>query len=605
MIQPHRDGSVSSLDDVQLHLVDSVEEAMAFKQWLGQSRPVLAVDTETEGLEWWHHRVRLIQFGDEHTGWAIPWDTWGGVALEALAAYQGPLVGHNIGFDTKMIERWCGHGLRLPRERLHDTRVQSHILAPNESTGLKPVSARYIDSRARNMERGLHQAMANNGWTWATVPLDFPLYWAYAALDVVLTTKVHQLLYPQVVAEAPAAYDLEMATTWALVSMETRGVAVDLEWTQAKRAAFERYVEEAGQWCVTNFGVRPGSNQAVIERLQRDGIEFTKRTNGGALSLDKEVLAEVADRHPLAQMVFQRRKIQKLASSYLANFDLYAFEGRIHPSYNALKSEDSNYGARTGRMSVANPALQQLPKKSKDGSNPAADVVRNCFTASEGGMLLMSDFDQIEARLLAHFSQDQGLLGAFSEGDFFVNMARQLYDDPTIEKDDPRRGPTKNATYARIYGAGPEKFAKTAGIALEQAHAIFGRLSQVYPGIDYFFRKIINLGEQRAREEGQAYIRSPLTRRRHVADKDKVYALVNYLIQGTAAEILKQKDIELFKAGVGQYMVLNVHDEVILDVPADELDDVRHTVEGVMNDYVSFSVPLTAGSEVSYRWGGG
>jgi DNA polymerase-1 len=606
---------VSALDDVQLHLVDSVEEAGAFMRWLGERHDVLAFDTETEGLEWWHERVRLIQIGDSKTGWAIPWDLWGGVAMEALSSYAGPLVGHNVGFDVKMVERWCT-GLtgrwQFDWQNLHDTRVMAHILEPNEATGLKPLSTRRIDSRAGSMQRNLDYAMRDNGWSWATVPLTFAPYWQYAALDVVLTAQLYEQLHPEVMAEAPDAYDLEMATSRVLVDMERKGVAVDLAFTQEKRQAFERYVVDAETWCIDNFGVKPGSNSAVIERIQRDVPEdvytFSKRTNGGALSLDREVLAEVAaaTQHPLAEMVLQRRKIQKLASAYLSNFERFEFEGRIHPSYHALKNEGSKYGARTGRMSVADPALQQLPKKSKDGSNPAADVVRNCFTASDGCTLLMSDFDQIEARLLAHFSQDPGLLGAFSEGDFFTNVARQLYNDPTIQQGDPRRQPTKNATYARIYGAGPEKFAKTAGIALEQAYGIFNQLSATYPGIDSFFQQVIGVGESRLKLEGQAYVLSPLTKRKHVATIDKVYALVNYLIQGTAAEVLKRKDIELHSAGLGEHLILNVHDEVILDVPDEDLEEAKHIVSSIMNDDQIFpSVPLTAGIDTSFRWGGG
>lgn len=573
------------------------------QRWMGQSRPILAVDTETEGLEWWHHKPRLIQVGDCDEGWAVPWDLWGGAVLDALAQYSGPMVMHNAPFDVKIMENWCGS--KFPRHRIHDTRVLTHIREPHMPTGLKAVTARLIDAKAARSQRMLADAMKDNGWTWATVPLGFQPYWAYGALDAVLTAQLFELIYDDVMATAPAAYDLEMGTTWCIIDMERKGVALDVEWTKEKLKAFRQYEDQAADWIKENFNLTPGKAQEIIARINADtGYQFTEKTNGGMLSLDRSVLEDViaATGHPLAEMVLSRRRIQKMASSYLNKFLEIEYEGRVHASYNLLKNEWSKYGARTGRMSISEPPLQQLPRK--NNALPAAIAVRNCFTASEGNVLLMCDFNQIEARLLAHFSRDPGLIQAFLDtGDFFVNIGRQLYDDPTMEKSDPRRTPTKNATYAKIFCAGAEKFAKTAGIPYEQGQAIYSRLSQLFPGMDSFIQQVIQVGERRLKETGQAYVMSPLTRRRWIADSDKTYALVNYLIQGVAAEVLKYKDLALMHAGLGEYMVLNVHDEVILDVPKEDVEDVRVAVEGIMNDDQLFTVPLTADSDIAFRWG--
>lgn len=593
---------MGSLDNVKLHLVDSIDGMGDLQRWMGQPRSILAVDTETQGLEWWHHRPRLIQVGDSQEGWAIPWDLWGGAVLDALSRYTGPIVMHNAPFDVKIMENWCGH--KFPRHRIHDTRVLTHIREPHMPTGLKSVCSRLIDSKAMRSQRMLADAMKDNKWDWGTVPLDFQPYWAYAALDPVLTAQLFEMIYGDVMATAPAAYDLEMGTTWCIIDMERKGVALDVEWTTEKLKAFRSYEDQAAGWIKENFGLTPGVSAKIIERIQADtGYQFSEKTNGEMLSLDRSVLEDVivATGHPLAEMVLSRRRIQKMASSYLKKFLELEHEGRVHASYNLLKNELSKYGARTGRMSISEPPLQQLPRK--NNALPAAIAVRNCFTASPGNVLLMCDFNQIEARLLAHFSQDPGLIGAFGEGDFFVNIARQLYDDPTLVKSDPRRTPTKNATYAKIYCAGVEKFAKTAGITFDQANSVYSRLSQLYPGMDSFIQQVINVGEQRLKNEGQAYVRSPLTRRKWMSDADKTYALVNYLIQGVAAEVLKYKDVALMHAGLGEYMVLNVHDEVILDVPEEDVQDVKVAVEGIMNDDQLFTVPLTADSDIAFRWG--
>lgn len=593
--------------NVDIHLVDSIDEVWALKQWMGERHPYLAVDTETEGLQWWRHRPRLLQVGNADIAWVIPWHLWGGAIMEVIGQYDGLLLMHNAKFDVSMFEHWSG--VRLPRHRIHDTRVLGHILDPTRSTALKDLGERHVDRMAAASQRMMTEGMALHGWTWATVPIDWQPYWIYAGMDVILTTRLFEKFHPLVMQDAPFAYEMEMATQWCLLDMEMRGVAVDLEMTSAKQRVFREYVDRMEAWCVAEFGVKPGQDIEVIKRLQRDGIEFTKLTpKKTRYALDKEVLEAVVETgHPLAKAVFDRRRIQRLCSAYLDNFVDLEYNGRVHPNYNPAKKkggEDAGegYGARTGRMSVADPSLQNLPRK--NNSYPAADAIRNCITATPGGQLLMCDFDQVEFRIMAHLSQDPGLMRAFGEGDFFVNLAREIWSDPTIEKKDPRRQPTKNAGYAKIYGAGIPKFAKTAGITVEVADTIMHRLDTLYPGIEkwtYGLEATARIVEQ---DEGVAYARSPLTNRRHICEVDKYYRLVNYVIQGTAAEVLKMKDLELQRAGVGELLVLNVHDEVILDVPTEDLEEVSRTVMDVMNDDQMFSVPLTASLDIAERWGG-
>lgn len=603
---------MSGLASVELHLVDSIDEVWALKQWMSERRPFIAVDTETEGLQWWHQRPRLLQVGDPNSGWAIPWKLWGGAILEILRDFDGDLVMHNAGFDVKMFEYWSG--VELPRHRIHDTRVQAHILNPNEPTGLKYLAEKYVDATAARAEKDLHGIMKREGWGWHDVPIECNAYWGYGALDTVLTARLHEKLYPQVMLEAPRAYDLEMATAWVLVGMERKGMHLDLPFTHRAKEEFDRYVDECAATVRRHWGISAGSNRDVVRVLEQElagRYRFTKLTPGGALCLDKDVLEEVRKitQHPLAELVYVRRKHQKLASAYLDNFLELEVDGRIHPTFNAMKrkgdteDESSGYGARTGRMSVSEPSLQNLPRRSN--SNPSADTIRNCLTASEGCRLLMCDFDQIEFRLEAHFSNDPALLRAFGEGDFFVNLTRQIFNDPTIEKKDPRRQTTKNAGYAKIYGAGIPKFALTAGIGVDEAARFMQRLDQLYPGMNRFSLEIAEVARSRYEDEGVAYVRSPLTGRRYPADRiDKAYALTNYLIQGVAAEVLKMKNLELVRLGLGDLLVLNVHDEIILDVPEADFEDVGRMLLKAMNDDQLFRVPLTASLEWGDRWGG-
>lgn len=586
-----------TLENVALHLVDSMDEVANLRRWLGERRETdfIAFDIETTGLSHEHDRVRMIQFGDLHHGWAVPRDEWLGAARDAFRLYEGRWVGHNVvSFDCPFLRDDCG--IELPPHRVDDTFIRSKVLEPHMSAALKSQATRHVDPVAAGAQRQLDEALGKSGgWTWATVPCDYEPYWSYAALDTVLTAHLEVRHAPLVVAECPKAYDLEVAVSRVVERMERYGAHIDVAYAREKYDAFVRYVEESGAWVERTYGVKAGSNAAIVRVLEEAGFTFTKATAGGATALDKEVIGGID--HPLARTVLQRRQLQKLASTYLRHFiDEVDTSDRIHPSINTL-------GARTSRMSMSEPNLQNLPRKSE--TNRAADTIRNSITTRyEGGRLLMCDFAQIEMRLLAHFAREQKMIDAFkAEGDFFVNLARQIFDDPTLEKNDPRRQITKNAGYAKIYGAGVTKFALTAGITQDNARAFLARFDQLYPGVRRFQQEVDKTAWSRWHAEGEAYVRSPLTNRRHVADGGKIYPLVNFVTQGTAAEILKMKILAADAAGLGEWFVVPVHDELILDVPVEHANEAAHMLLKVMNDDTLLTVPITASLSYGDRWG--
>lgn len=587
------------LDDVRLHLVDSLDEVLAFREWLGSrdAENVIGLDTETTGLER-DARVRLVQIGGHVHGWSIPWDGWWGAAADALRRYSGPVVTHNGSYDLPKLKR---QGLDVERRRIRDTMVMSRVIEPHMSMALKNQTARHVDADAAAAQGEL--ATALNGRlggtrTWATIPIDFPAYWQYAALDPVLTVHLHDVHWPVVQAECPRAYDVETEVLWTLEKMEDHGAHVDVPYAREKYDEFTRYVEQAEKWIWDNYRVKAGSNAAVIGCLESDGVVFDKLTRSGAKALDKEVLANCLD-HPLARVVLQRRQLQKLATTYLRHF-IEEVDGDdcIHPQINSL-------GARTSRMSMSGPNLQNLPRKSE--RNPAATVVRNSITTRYGdeGTLLMCDFDQIEMRGMAFVSGDRGLTEAFlGPDDFFVALAREIFQDPTLEKKDPRRQITKNAGYSEIYGAGISKFALTAGITYDRAAAVKQRWNELYPGTKAYARRVEQEAYANYRDTGTAFIRSPFDNRRLVSEYSKVYALVNYAIQQMAATVFKTKILALDAAGLDRYMVVPVHDEIVLDVPNSDVPDVVTTLRDIMNDPNTFApIPITASVSHGKRWG--
>lgn len=590
----------------ELHFLDSLDAALEFREWLGRRRPneVLAVDTEGTGLSPERDRVRLAQVADDRSGWAIPVDDWLGIVRDFFRRWlRRPIVMHNAKYDVAMMRESCG--LTFPRDLIRDTRLMAHVLDSTGSTALKNLAQRHVDPRANAGQQVLHEAMREAGWTWATVPVQFQPYWAYAALDAVITHRLDSVLWPRVQEDAPLAYEVEAGVSWVTEQMERRGVMVDLPYVTSFMDELEAYCAAAVTWCIENYGLRPGQSASVIHALQSEGFHFSKATASGAISLDKEVLGGID--HPLAQTVLGHRQAQKVISTYLSTYlELADADGIIHPSINVIGGfnktageSGGSKGVRTGRMSMDSPNFQNVPTRTRMG-----DRIRRTVRARDDHTLVMIDFDQIEMRGLASVSGDEAMIRAFHEpGDFFVNLAAQLFDEPDFEKSDPRRQLVKNGGYAKIYGAGIAKFAKTASIDEVSAKTFLDAFDAKFPGVRAMQRRVEQEATQRRVSEGVSYVRCPLTNRKHVADPGREYALVNYMIQGAAAVILKMKMVELDAAGVGDWLVLPVHDEIIADVPTDRVPGYLEVARDIMNDDRLLTVPITATASVGSNWG--
>lgn len=582
------------LDDVSMNLIETMDDVAEFSRWLStrdEDKP-LAFDTETTGLKLAKDHVRLAQIGDEFTGWAMDWNRWSGVFEDTVNKWPGQWVGHNSPFDVGFTGK---AGVKMPKGRVQDTRVMAHINEPTMSTALKKQAGRWVDPRAGGAQKELDEALGKNGgWTWATIPITFTPYWSYAALDCALTAQLYHCLWPRI-QHATKSYEIENAAQYITKGMEEYGAHVDVDYAKQHQAKFLTYCDEVEQWCKDRYNVKPGSNAEIVRVLTDAGWQFSKATASGAVALDKEVLEGID--HPLARAVLSRRQLQKLASTYLRHYiEEVDGDDLIHPSINTL-------GARTSRMSMSEPNLQNLPRASE--RNKGAQVIRNCISARPGHTMIFCDFSQIEMRILAWLANDANMIRAFrSEGDFFVNLAQQVYRDESIDKKHHLRQRIKNVGYAKIYGAGIEKLALTAGISQSETRETLAGFDSQFIGVKRYQDETSRLALERRAETGTAYAECPLTGRRHPSDKGKEYSLVNYVIQGAAAALFKMKLIELDMAGIGQWMVAPVHDEVILDVPNEHVPGVVDILMKVMNDYVILGdVPVEAEVSFGQRWG--
>lgn len=578
-------------NQVDLSLVRTMNDAQCFLEWLGQRREVLGLDTESGGLDHVRHRLRMYQFGDLHKGWAIPWHRWSGLIIEALRRYDGPIVLHNTPHDALFTLKNAPELGPWPWDRTNDTLTMAHLVDPLRSKHLKTFGALHIDPSAGVAEKDLKAQMAANRWDWDTVPWDFKPYWVYAAMDPVITAHIFDKFKSQTINGSPReAYGLEMGTLRVITNMMRKGALVDLLYCERKSDELGLYAQQMQDYISAAYGVKTVySGPQITQAFDNLGLIMPQVfTNGGQQSTEKEVLEQID--HDLARYILAIRKIKKQLGPYFSNFLTMADDqDRVHPTIWSM-------GTRTGRQAVEKPALQQLPKKDP--------TVRHAFVPRPGYVLVTIDADQIEARLCAHFSRDPGMIEAFSgTDDFFVALARQIFQDDQLQKDDRRRDLTKNTVYGDIYGAGIAKMAKTSKVSLDQMTVFAAAFNERFPGVKRLQRQLNNDGQQRIKAEGEAYVITPYGRRL-VADDDHEYALLNYLIQGHAAEILKRCLVALDAHGFGEYMILPVHDEIVMEVPEELAEEVMRTAVSIMNDYVSYAVPITWSGEICpTSWG--
>lgn len=588
---------MSALDNVQLHLVDSLTSMQDFLRWMNERMrydSVLGIDTETTGLNPNLDTVRTVQIGDLEQGWTIPWDDWRGLAKEVILGYPGQWVLHNSKFDIRFIS----HALDLrvqdwPWHRTHDCMAMAHILDSQRPKGLKQLASKYVDGRAAAMQSNLDDAYKKNGWTFATVPINYPPYWQYGALDPVLTVHMYMKMYPTIKEQFSGLYDLEMGAVRVTAKMEENGARIDLAYSHRKRNELMRYAVEARQYLTDTYGLDNPTPRQLFHFFTAAGVELpVKHTASGNQSMDKEVMDAID--HEVAQIVQGIKRAEKWSHTYFDNFIKFAdSDSYIHPSINPM-------AARTGRMSITEPALQTLPR--------IGDTIRNAFIASEDHQLITCDYDQIEARLTAHFSQDPGLIAAFhAEGDFFCNVASSTYGYD-VRKGMKERDLIKGVVYGKVYGATVPKMALTAKVPLQQMEIANGSFERSFPGVRTMQQRIIGLGQQRARAaiDKRGHVVTPYGRVLR-SDERKEYTLVNYLIQCHAAEILKKKIVELDAALPNEVkLILPVHDEVIFDSPIEMTNEVLPLIGEVMSAVEDYAVPITATAEaipVGESWG--
>jgi DNA polymerase-1 len=508
-------------------------------------------------------------------------------------------VGQNLKYDMSVLARY---GIAL-RGVAYDTMLESYCLdATATRHDMDSLALKYLGKRPQKFEevagKGAKQV------TFDRVPVDEATH--YAAEDAAVALQLHEVLWPALSSLAgPAAVfrDIEMPLLPVLSRMERHGVLVDRAALDAqsrelaeKMATIETQAHEAAGKAF-NLGSPKQIQEILFDEL---GLPVVSRTPKGQPSTAESVLEQLAEDYELPRLILDHRGLSKLKSTYTDKLPslIHARTGRVHTSYHQAV-------AATGRLSSSEPNLQNIPVRTPEGRR-----IRHAFIAEPGYRLLAADYSQVELRIMAHLSGDEGLRRAFAEGeDIHTATAAEVFgvaDGETV--DGEQRRAAKAINFGLIYGMSAWGLARQLGIERNQAQTYVDRYFERYPGVAAYMEGI----RHQAKEQG--YVETVFGRRLYLPEitasnpQRRQYAertAINAPMQGSAADLIKRAMIRVddwLAQQDGVAMVMQVHDELILEVPDDRVDEVSATVTDYMASAANLDVPLEVEVGVGANW---
>ncbi|KAE8761913.1 DNA polymerase I [Paraburkholderia madseniana] len=515
-----------------------------------------------------------------------------------LESTEHKKVGQHMKYDEQVL---ANYGIEM-RGVEHDTLLESYVLESHRTHDMDSLALRHLGIKTIKYEEVAGKGASQIGFD--EVALDKAA--EYAAEDADITLRLHQALYPQVAAEKTLDYvyrDIEVPTSRVLRKMERTGVLIDAEKLRAQSSEIatrliqlesEAYVLAGGEF---NLGSPKQIGQIFFEKLE---LPVVKKTPSGAPSTDEEVLQKLAEDYPLPKILLEHRGLSKLKSTYTDKLPrmVNAQTGRVHTNY-------AQAVAVTGRLASNDPNLQNIPVRTGEGRR-----IREAFIAPPGHKLVSADYSQIELRIMAHISGDESLLRAFSQGeDIHRATAAEIFSVTPLEVSNDQRRVAKVINFGLIYGMSAFGLAANLGITRDAAKLYIDRYFARYPGVARY------MDETRLSAKAKGYVETAFGRRlwlpeinggngprRQAAER----AAINAPMQGTAADLIKlsmiavQKWIEESK--VGTRMIMQVHDELILEVPDAELSDVRKRLPELMCGVAALKVPLVAEVGAGLNW---
>ncbi len=585
----------------------------AFDAWLArlQAAELVALDTETTSIDEMRAEIVGISFSVQpgeaayvplrHSGPEAPEQLPFDEVLARLRPWlEDPAhakLGQHIKYDRHV---FANHGIEV-RGYVHDTMLQSYVLEAHKPHGLASLAERHLGRKGIDYEdlcgKGAHQI------PFAQVEVAKAA--EYSCEDSDQTLDVHRALWPRLQADDRLRfiYELEIACSEVLFRVERNGVRIDAPTLAAQSHELGQRIVALEQEAYAiagqpfNLSSPKQLGEIFFDKL---GLPVVKKTATGARSTDEEVLEKLAEDYPLPAKILEHRGLSKLKGTYTDKLAQLALPrtGRVHTHY-------AQAVAVTGRLSSNDPNLQNIPIRTPEGRR-----VREAFVAPAGSVIASADYSQIELRIMAHISEDAALLRAFHEGqDVHRATAAEVFGVETAQVSSEQRRYAKVINFGLIYGMSAFGLAKALGIDNTAAKNYIARYFERFEGV----KRYMDETRQSAKDKGYVEtvfgrrlylpeINSPNGPRRSAAER----AAINAPMQGTAADLIKLSMVAVQQALDSQRrhtrMIMQVHDELVFEVPEGEVDWLRTEVPQLMAGVAALRVPLLAEVGVGPNW---
>ncbi|MDR1216438.1 MAG: DNA polymerase I [Treponema sp.] len=603
-VQEEQDMSPLLGNGVYRMVLDIAEIRAVLEQ--GHKQGCIALDFETDSLDAWHAKPVGLSFAVKlkeaiyvpvaaHEGNAPFVDPL--LVKEALVPlFEDPdltIIAHNAKYDYEVSRAW---GFKRWRSKIWDTMIAAWLIDPERASySLDNLSSFYFNYTSQS-----YHSLVPKGSTFLDVPLEMAS--AYSAEDADFCFRLKMLLEPRLGNMASLFYGLEMPLVSILAEMEGRGIRIEkkslAEYGVEIGASLDKIQDEIFHAVGHKFNIASTSQLQKVLFVER-GLKPSKKTKTG-FSTDMVVLEELAQEDPVPALILHHRTLAKLKSTYIdALENLADAEDRVYTSF-------VQTGTATGRLSSRNPNLQNIPIRDEEGRR-----IREAFVARPGYFLISADYSQIELVILAHLSDDNNLISAFREGkDIHIRTAGLIFgvDEDAVTAD--QRRIAKIINFGVIYGISPFRLAKELNVGRREAANFISMYFKTYSGVSRFVAETIK------RTEETGFVTTLLGRRRLIQAINSPNKLekagaervaVNTPIQGSAADIVKvamlKVDETLTALNYPAQLLLQVHDELILEAPEAIAADAGAIVRECMENAVSLKVPLRASVSIGKRWG--
>ena len=587
------------------------EQALTAFMRMLERAPLAGFDTETTGLEPMSARLVGMSFAVGDTAAYLPLaHEYPGAppqigverALELLRSWleseAHPKVGQNLKFDAHIL---ANHGVRLAGIA-HDTLLESYVYEVHERHDLDSLAQRHLGWKTIGYDNVTGKGAARISFA----AVDIERATEYAAEDADCALAIHDVLHAKIAMNERLrrVYEsIEMPVLPVLLRMERNGVLLDIAKLAEQSHELGKEMHELEQKAYQAAGqpFNLNSPKQIQEILfERQGLPVKKKTPSGQPSTDEDVLAELAADYPLPKLLLEYRTLAKLKSTYTDKLPrmVHAETGRVHTTY-------SQAVAVTGRLASNDPNLQNIPIRTPQGRR-----IREAFIAPRGCCIVSADYSQIELRIMAHLSGDESLKRAFARGDDVHRAtAAEVFGRKLEEVSADERRTAKVINFGLIYGMSAFGLAGNLGIERATAQAYIDSYFSRYPGV----KRYMDETRERARSEGYIEtvfgrrlwlpeVKSGSPARRQAAER----AAINAPMQGTAADLIKLAMVAvqawLEREKLATKLIMQVHDELVLEVPDAELDAVKQGVRHHMQVIASLEVPLVVEVGAGRNW---